>query len=161
MGSNVGSLVGATLGFMMGITVSSMDDKWAGMPIPGIMMCLGMALGRFYAELDRRESESRVRVVKPPVVSQPIDKRNFQSLEDRKIVVLLPDLGLPDADWKVRIWHKVPGQFVEVGETLLEVSYNQIKSDIPSPVSGDLLTINKLVGSNVSTGAALATISRR
>lgn len=103
MGSNVGSLVGATMGFMMGITVSSMDDKWAEMPIPGIMMCLGMALGRFYAELDRRESENRARVVKPPVVNQPIDKRNSQSLEDRKVVVLLPDLGLPAADWKVRI----------------------------------------------------------
>lgn len=157
----MGYLVGAMFGLIIGLTFSTLDDKWGGVPIPVMTMILGGAFGRLSAELDRRESVSRASGVKPLIANPPIDNRNFQSLRDGNVIVLFPDLGLPAADWKVRSWHKRPGQFVEVGEVLLEVAYNQIKSEIPAPVSGDLVSINKVEGSSVSHGMALGTIARR
>ena len=72
--------------------------------------------------------------------------------------VTMPALGESVTEGTVTRWLKNVGDSVNVDEPLLEVSTDKVDTEIPSPVSGVLLSIEVPVDSTVPVGARLATI---
>lgn len=71
----------------------------------------------------------------------------------------LPELGESVTEATVTTWLKQIGDVVEEGEPLLEVSTDKVDTELPSPVSGTLVSIEVQEDETVTVGATLATIS--
>ena len=73
-------------------------------------------------------------------------------------VVSMPALGESVSEGTVTRWLKKVGENVTVDEALLEVSTDKVDTEIPSPVSGVLLSIDVQADATVPVGARLAVI---
>jgi 2-oxoglutarate dehydrogenase E2 component (dihydrolipoamide succinyltransferase) len=73
-------------------------------------------------------------------------------------IVSMPALGESVTEGTVTRWLKKVGDAVAVDEALLEVSTDKVDTEIPSPVSGTVLSIDVPVDSTVAVGARLASI---
>jgi 2-oxoglutarate dehydrogenase E2 component (dihydrolipoamide succinyltransferase) len=74
------------------------------------------------------------------------------------VVVAMPALGESVTEGTVTRWLKNVGDTVTVDEALLEVSTDKVDTEIPSPVSGTILSIDVPVDATVAVGARLALI---
>ena len=74
-------------------------------------------------------------------------------------IVVMPALGESVTEGTVTRWLKKVGESVNVDEPLLEVSTDKVDTEIPSPASGTLQSIEVPVDSTVPVGARLAIIS--
>lgn len=72
--------------------------------------------------------------------------------------VVMPALGESVTEGTVTRWLKNIGDNVTVDEPLLEVSTDKVDTEIPSPASGVLLSIDVPVDSTVAVGTRLASI---
>ena len=73
-------------------------------------------------------------------------------------IVAMPALGESVTEGTVTRWLKNVGAQINADEALLEVSTDKVDTEIPSPVTGTLLTIDVPVDSTVAVGARLASI---
>jgi 2-oxoglutarate dehydrogenase E2 component (dihydrolipoamide succinyltransferase) len=71
----------------------------------------------------------------------------------------MPQLGETVADGTVAKWFKRPGESVEKGEPLFEVSTDKVDTEIPAQTSGVLSAIYVQEGETVDVGTLLAEIS--
>ena len=69
----------------------------------------------------------------------------------------LPDLGEGTVSAEIVLWHVKPGEVVTEDQPLVEMSTDKAVVEVPSPVSGRVLTISGKPGDVVAVGAALAT----
>ncbi|SEP17229.1 2-oxoglutarate dehydrogenase, E2 component, dihydrolipoamide succinyltransferase [Trujillonella endophytica] len=72
--------------------------------------------------------------------------------------VTMPALGESVTEGTVTRWLKAVGDEVTVDEPLLEVSTDKVDTEIPSPVSGTLLSISVQEDETVEVGAQLAVV---
>ena len=73
-------------------------------------------------------------------------------------IVSMPALGESVTEGTVTRWLKKVGDAVSADEALLEVSTDKVDTEIPSPVSGTVLSIDVPVDTTVAVGARLASI---
>ncbi|MBM3731458.1 MAG: 2-oxoglutarate dehydrogenase, E2 component, dihydrolipoamide succinyltransferase [Actinobacteria bacterium] len=73
-------------------------------------------------------------------------------------IVAMPALGESVTEGTVTRWLKNVGDQINADEALLEVSTDKVDTEIPSPVTGTILTIDVPVDSTVAVGARLASI---
>jgi 2-oxoglutarate dehydrogenase E2 component (dihydrolipoamide succinyltransferase) len=73
-------------------------------------------------------------------------------------IVSMPALGESVTEGTVTRWLKKVGESVAADEALLEVSTDKVDTEIPSPVSGTVLSIDVPVDTTVAVGARLASI---
>lgn len=74
------------------------------------------------------------------------------------VAVTLPDLGESVSEALVSRWLRSPGDLVEEGEPLLEVSTDKVDTEVSAPASGRLIEIVPDVGQTLLVGATLAFI---
>ena len=74
-------------------------------------------------------------------------------------IVAMPALGESVTEGTVTKWLKKVGDVINVDEPLLEVSTDKVDTEIPSPTSGTLQSIEVPVDSTVPVGARLAVIA--
>ena len=74
-------------------------------------------------------------------------------------IVVMPALGESVTEGTVTRWLKKVGDVINVDEPLLEVSTDKVDTEIPSPTSGTLQSIEVPVDSTVPVGARLAVIA--
>ena len=72
--------------------------------------------------------------------------------------VTMPALGESVTEGTVTRWLKKEGDQIAIDEPLLEVSTDKVDTEIPSPVSGTVLSIDVPVDTTVAVGARLASI---
>ncbi len=72
------------------------------------------------------------------------------------VEIQMPQMGESVTEGTVLEWHKREGDFVEEGETVVEVSTDKVDAEVPAPASGKLIKIVKGVDETVQVGAALA-----
>lgn len=72
--------------------------------------------------------------------------------------VKMPALGESVTEGTITRWLKQVGETVAADEALLEVSTDKVDTEIPSPVSGTLLSINAAEDTTVPVGSLLAVI---
>ncbi len=68
----------------------------------------------------------------------------------------LPDLGEGTVSAEIIAWHVKPGDVLKEDQPLVEMSTDKAVVEIPSPVSGRVLTVNGKPGDVVAVGAELA-----
>lgn len=73
-----------------------------------------------------------------------------------RFVFKLPDLGEGTVAAEVVAWRVRPGEYVAEDHPLLEMSTDKAVVDVPSPVSGRLLSVAAEPGQSVAVGAELA-----
>ncbi len=72
--------------------------------------------------------------------------------------VTMPQLGETVAEGTITHWYKQPGDQVDVGDPLFEVSTDKVDSEVPSLLAGVLTDILVREGDTVDVGAVLAHI---
>ena len=92
-----------------------------------------------------------------PVVAPP----STSPASNSGTVVSMPALGESVSEGTVTRWLKKVGETVAVDEALLEVSTDKVDTEIPSPVSGVILSIDVPFDTTVPVGARLALIEPR
>ncbi len=91
-----------------------------------------------------------------PVVATPAAPAAVASSSGT--IVTMPALGESVTEGTVTRWLKNVGDQVTVDEALLEVSTDKVDTEIPSPATGTLVSIDVAVDSTVPVGARLAVI---
>jgi 2-oxoglutarate dehydrogenase E2 component (dihydrolipoamide succinyltransferase) len=101
-------------------------------------------------------------VVAAPVVQDPVVQTPAAVVPAAATVgatiVAMPALGESVTEGTVTRWLKKVGDAVSSDEALLEVSTDKVDTEIPSPVSGTVLSIDVPVDTTVAVGARLASI---
>ena len=93
-----------------------------------------------------------------PVVAAPVVAAPVAVASNSGTIVTMPALGESVTEGTVTRWLKNVGDQVTVDEALLEVSTDKVDTEIPSPASGTLISIDVAVDSTVPVGARLAVI---
>lgn len=98
-----------------------------------------------------------------PVVAQtpkiePVIAAAAPVTNNESTIVYMPALGESVSEGTVTRWLKSVGDSVSADEALLEVSTDKVDTEIPSPVTGTILSIDVNVDSTVPVGARLASI---
>jgi 2-oxoglutarate dehydrogenase E2 component (dihydrolipoamide succinyltransferase) len=93
----------------------------------------------------------------PPPVA-PVAAVNSTPSNSGSTIVSMPALGESVTEGTVTRWLKNVGDSINADEALLEVSTDKVDTEIPSPVSGTVLSIDVAVDSTVAVGARLASI---
>ena len=93
---------------------------------------------------------------KPAQTVQPVSTP--ASVSTGATIVSMPALGESVTEGTVTRWLKNVGDKVNIDEALLEVSTDKVDTEIPSPATGTVLTIDVPVDSTVAVGARLASI---
>ena len=99
----------------------------------------------------------QAQVVQAPVVQTPAPVAPAAATAGATIVAM-PALGESVTEGTVTRWLKKVGDAVSADEALLEVSTDKVDTEIPSPVSGTVLSIDVPVDTTVAVGARLASI---
>jgi len=73
--------------------------------------------------------------------------------------VLMPQLGETVTDGTIVAWHKHIGDTVEKGEVLLDIETDKISTEIETPISGVLVSIDVAEGETVDVGTVLAEVA--
>jgi 2-oxoglutarate dehydrogenase E2 component (dihydrolipoamide succinyltransferase) len=98
-------------------------------------------------------------VAEKPVAAPTPAPANTQNVSSSAAtIVAMPALGESVSEGTVTRWLKSVGDQVNVDEPLLEVSTDKVDTEIPSPATGILLSIDVPVDSTVPVGARLASI---
>ncbi len=100
-------------------------------------------------------------VIVQNVATQPITQSmptNTSANTGGATIVSMPALGESVTEGTVTRWLKKVGDLVATDEALLEVSTDKVDTEIPSPVSGTILSIDVAVDTTVPVGARLASI---
>ena len=93
-----------------------------------------------------------------PVAATPVVAAPVAVASSTGTIVTMPALGESVTEGTVTRWLKNVGDQVTVDEALLEVSTDKVDTEIPSPASGTLVSIDVPVDSTVPVGARLAVI---
>jgi 2-oxoglutarate dehydrogenase E1 component len=72
------------------------------------------------------------------------------------VQIQMPQMGESVTEGTVLEWHKGEGEFVEEGETVVEVSTDKVDAEIPAPASGTIAKILKQQDETVQVGEPLA-----
>ena len=75
-----------------------------------------------------------------------------------RVEVIMPQLGETVSEGTVLAWRRKPGEYVNLGEPLLEVESDKATMEIPAPAAGVLQEILVGVGIAVSVGTVLAVL---
>ena len=94
----------------------------------------------------------------PAPVATPAPVSTPAASNQGATIVSMPALGESVTEGTVTRWLKKVGDAVAADEALLEVSTDKVDTEIPSPVSGTVLSIDVPVDSTVAVGARLASI---
>jgi 2-oxoglutarate dehydrogenase E2 component (dihydrolipoamide succinyltransferase) len=97
-------------------------------------------------------------VVQAPAPAAPVMQAPVASATAGATIVAMPALGESVTEGTVTRWLKKVGDAVAADEALLEVSTDKVDTEIPSPVSGTVLSIDVPVDTTVAVGARLASI---
>src|SRR5919197_5644533 len=76
--------------------------------------------------------------------------------ETATVEIQMPQMGESVTEGTVLEWHKQEGEFVEEGETVVEVSTDKIDAEVPAPASGTITRILKGEDETIEVGGVLA-----
>ncbi len=72
------------------------------------------------------------------------------------VEIQMPQMGESVTEGTVLEWHKREGEFVEEGETVVEVSTDKVDAEVPAPASGTITKILKGEDETIEVGGVLA-----
>ncbi|HTR75867.1 MAG TPA: multifunctional oxoglutarate decarboxylase/oxoglutarate dehydrogenase thiamine pyrophosphate-binding subunit/dihydrolipoyllysine-residue succinyltransferase subunit, partial [Solirubrobacterales bacterium] len=76
--------------------------------------------------------------------------------ETATVQITMPEMGESVTEGIVLEWHVAVGDFVNEGDTVVEVSTDKVDAEVPAPTSGTITALVAEVDDEVPVGAALA-----
>lgn len=73
-------------------------------------------------------------------------------------VIKLPDIGEGTAEAEIAKWHVAPGQAVKEDDLLVDMMTDKATVEIPSPVSGTVVSVAGAAGDKIAVGAVLVVL---
>ena len=70
----------------------------------------------------------------------------------------MPQMGVSVAEGTVVDWKKRVGDWVEADEPIVEISTDKVETEVPSPATGRVTSIEAEIGATVDVGTVIATI---
>src|ERR1700759_3548524 len=70
--------------------------------------------------------------------------------------ITMPEMGESVTEGIVLEWHVAEGDFVEEGDTVVEVSTDKVDAEVPAPTAGVITKLIASVGEEGAVGAPLA-----
>src|ERR671922_281959 len=80
----------------------------------------------------------------------------MQMASSGTVEIQMPQMGESVTEGTVLEWHKEEGEFVEEGETVVEVSTDKVDAEVPAPASGTIAKILVQSDETVQVGQVLA-----
>jgi pyruvate/2-oxoglutarate dehydrogenase complex dihydrolipoamide acyltransferase (E2) component len=74
------------------------------------------------------------------------------------VSVPLPEMGESVTEGSIVEWRVKPGQWIEAGATLVDVTTDKVDVEVPAPTSGVVRALLAEEGATVAVGAILAEI---
>ncbi|GAC1589095.1 MAG: multifunctional oxoglutarate decarboxylase/oxoglutarate dehydrogenase thiamine pyrophosphate-binding subunit/dihydrolipoyllysine-residue succinyltransferase subunit [Candidatus Velthaea sp.] len=84
--------------------------------------------------------------------------RRGKSVLESLVKVALPEMGESVTEGSIVEWRKKVGQWVEEGETLVDVTTDKVDVEVPSTVAGLITALHGAEGATIGVGAVLAEI---
>ena len=81
--------------------------------------------------------------------------------ETATVQIAMPEMGESVTEGIVLEWHVADGDFVNEGDTVVEVSTDKVDAEVPAPTSGTITKLLASVDDEVPVGAPLAEMARR
>ena len=78
--------------------------------------------------------------------------------EPERVQITMPQMGESVSEGTVLTWHKKEGDWIDKGETVVEVSTEKIDAEVPAPASGKLARILAQEDETVAVGDVLGEI---
>src|SRR5437763_578308 len=78
--------------------------------------------------------------------------------EPERVQITMPQMGESVSEGTVLTWHKKEGDWIDKGETVVEVSTEKIDPEVPAPASGKLAKIVAQEDETVAVGDVLGEI---
>src|SRR6188472_2375597 len=75
------------------------------------------------------------------------------------VEIQMPQMGESVTEGTVLEWHKSEGDFVEEGDTVVEVSTDKVDAEVPAPASGTIAKILAQPDETVQVGQVLAELT--
>src|ERR1044072_1153397 len=72
------------------------------------------------------------------------------------VQIQMPEMGESVTEGIVLEWHVAEGDFVEEGDTVVEVSTDKVDAEVPAPAAGTITKLVAAVDDEVPVGAVLA-----
>ena len=79
-------------------------------------------------------------------------------MQQTLVQVVLPEMGESVTEGSVTSWRKKPGDFVQAGEALVDVTTDKVDVEVPSPAAGKITRVLVEEGKTIRVGAPLAEI---
>jgi 2-oxoglutarate decarboxylase len=79
-------------------------------------------------------------------------------MAEAKVTVTLPEMGESVTEGSIVEWRKKPGEFIEEGDPLVDVTTDKVDVEVPATASGVVTQLLVEEGATVRVGAALAEI---
>ncbi len=79
--------------------------------------------------------------------------------ETATVQIAMPEMGESVTEGIVLDWHVAVGDFVDEGDTVVEVSTDKVDAEVPAPSSGVITKLLVSVDDEVAVGAPLAEMS--
>src|SRR6478735_644228 len=76
--------------------------------------------------------------------------------ETATVEIAMPEMGESVTEGIVLEWHVAEGDFVNEGDTVVEVSTDKVDAEVPAPTSGVITKLIAQVDDEVAVGAPLA-----
>ena len=76
--------------------------------------------------------------------------------ETATLQIAMPEMGESVTEGIVLEWHVAEGDFVNEGDTVVEVSTDKVDAEVPAPTSGVITKLVAAVDDEVPVGATLA-----
>ncbi len=74
------------------------------------------------------------------------------------VKVTLPEMGESVTEGSIVEWRVKPGQWIEEGQTLVDVTTDKVDVEVPAPASGVVTSLSAEEGATLAVGATLAEI---
>ncbi|MGB1048396.1 MAG: 2-oxoglutarate dehydrogenase, E2 component, dihydrolipoamide succinyltransferase [Rhodothermales bacterium] len=97
--------------------------------------------------------------VAPAAPEAPSPSPSGDGAAGEGVDVLMPKMGESIMEGTVIVWHKQPGDEIELDETLLEIATDKVDTEVPSPAAGIVAEILVPEGDTVEVGTRIAVIS--
>src|SRR5450755_4424560 len=81
-----------------------------------------------------------------------------ESVLESLVQVALPEMGESVAEGSIVEWRKKVGEWVDEGETLVDVTTDKVDVEVPATVSGIIVALHGSEGATVAVGSVLAEI---
>src|ERR1700733_13021810 len=79
--------------------------------------------------------------------------------ETATLQITMPEMGESVTEGIVLEWHVAEGDFVNEGDTIVEVSTDKVDAEVPAPTSGTITKLVAAVDDEVPVGQPLAEMS--